>query len=264
MQVIIIIWMLLHVHACMLINFYYRLKLFHKRFVPRPLLLNNSDIFQLGSPSKSSFSTLHDSISEQNDSIHISKDDSIPPLPPPMPPLSEVIKGLHPPRKRMKVSNSFYDGQKSFDENVLSDSFYENYHFQKSFDYGLDQIPVISNAEDDQNIVEGFATSSPIQPAGFIPDFAADISSISNDSKLVAPDFAQNSLLQNVQCPVPLHTNGNSSPLIGVATCDGSLRLNGGVHVPRRSSSLERQNVNIKKPKRRKKTGWLHGHRVCL
>ena len=92
--------------------------------------------------------------------------------------------------------------------------------------------------------MEGFATSSPIQPAGFIPDFAADISSISNDSKLVAPDFAQNPLLQNVQCPVPLHNNANSSPLIGVATCAGSLTLSAGVHVPRRSSSLEGQNVN--------------------
>ena len=97
----------------------------------------------------------------------------------------------------------------SFDENVLSDSFYKNYHFQKSFDYVADQIPVISNAEDDQNIVEEVALFN--RAAGFIPDFAA---SISNDSKLVAPDFAQNSLLQNVQCPVPLHTNGNSSPLI--------------------------------------------------
>ncbi len=323
-------------HACL---FYYRLKLFHKRFKPRPLLLNNS---QFGSPSKSSFSTLHNSKSEQNDTLNSDSDsipplpppmpphsqvfkglhppsrmiklhnskseqndtlnsdsDSIPPLPPPMPPHSQVFKGLHPPSRMIKLSNSFYESypiqksfddyerikfstdsfyeshplQKSFDDyeriKFSTDSFYESHPLQKSFDdYVVDKIPVIPNAENDLSIMEGFAISSPVHPAGFfpefLPDFALDISSISNDS---TPEFAPKSLLQNVvQSPVTLDADARPPPITGGVGTYAGLAINRGVpqHVPMFSSP---QNSNIKIPnipttsKQRKKRGKI-GHIV--
>lgn len=180
------------------------MKIFHKRFSPKPLLLNDSDVFQFGSPSKSALSTVFTSKSQQDtipdDNVSSCCDDSIPPLPPPMPSLSQIKKGAlitSRLQKRIIVSDSFLDGVSLqisvFDNTCIADPIPSLSVIPDLVGNSFTADPfrsstVIDHADNNQSVKEGFATSSlqDIFHAEFLQDSAIDISLIPSDSQHAA------------------------------------------------------------------------------
>lgn len=75
----------------------FRLKRFLKKSSPKPVQLNNSELFQRHSP----ITTMHESAQSVSSSMLLSEEDrgtnnmdSIPPLPPPMPTLEQLREGF--------------------------------------------------------------------------------------------------------------------------------------------------------------------------
>lgn len=103
--------------------------------------------------------------------------------------------------------------------------------------------------------MKGFATSSPIQPAGyfpdFLPDYASDVSSI--NSEHIVPDFAQKLSLQKVVKAVDMDARlpPNTG---GVSTCANDLAVEGVSHG---RSSPSQEHLKIPTSKQKKKTGKL-------
>ena len=152
-----------------------RLKPYRKKKQWPPLRLGNKSLFQTGSPSSSFNNTkgtgkrprLLESDSEIEEP---STDESVPPLPPPMPTLKQ-LQNRAPSKKKLKISSSFFDNSSHTPEHTQE-------HEQCSPDDCTCMSPLRPpmpslnhQLKTSEPFPRGFASSTLVLDGGYYPDF---------------------------------------------------------------------------------------------